>query len=116
MELPAGLRVSLATVFNGFPASYWRQWTVATKTRLRLTIEGKANVMVYKSNAKGRALRVDSKRTKAAGGEISFTLPLDTFTDGGWYWCDLVAGEEGARLVSGSWEVNAEPVRGASCH
>ena len=114
MELPAGLRVSLATVFNGFPASYWRQWTVATKTRLRLTIEGKANVMVYKSNAKGRALRVDSKRTKAAGGEISFTLPLDTFTDGGWYWCDLVAGEEGARLVSGSWEVNAEPVRPAT--
>ncbi|MDI9628154.1 MAG: glycosyltransferase [Acidobacteriota bacterium] len=114
MELPAGLRVSLGTVFNGFPASYWRQRTIATKVKLRLSIEGKANVMVYKSNAKGRALRVDSKRTNGGGGEITFTLPLDTFTDGGWYWCDLVAGDKGARLVCGQWEVNAEPVRPAT--
>ena len=55
--------------------------------------------MVYKSNAEGRAQRVDSKRTKAGDNQISFVLPLDSFTDGGWYWFDLVAGEEGARLV-----------------
>ena len=112
--LPAGLRFSLATVFNAFPASYWRQWTVATKVRLVVDIEGAANIMVYKSNAEGRAQRVDSKRTKAGANQVSFVLPLDSFTDGGWYWFDLVAGEEGARLVSGRWEVNAEPVRPVS--
>ncbi len=109
--LPPGLRLSLATVFNAFPASYWRQWTVATKVRLVLNVEGAANVMVYKSNAQGRAQRADSKRTKNGENQISFVLPLDSFTDGGWYWFDMVAGEGGARLVSGHWEVNAEPVR-----
>lgn len=113
MTLPAGLRVSFATVFNGFPASYWRQWTLATRVRLQLGIEGSANVMLYKSNAQGRAQRVDSTRTNGSG-DVAFVLPLDTFTDGGWYWFDIVAGDGDARLLSGQWLVDAEPLRPAT--
>ena len=111
MSLPAGLRVSFATVFNGFPASYWRQWTIATQVQLKLTIDGDANVMVYKSNAQGRSQRVDSARTEAGQHTIAFTLPLDSFTDGGWYWFDVVAGDGDAQLLSGQWSVNGKPVR-----
>jgi len=111
MSLPAGLRVSFATVFNGFPASYWRQWTIATKVQLQLSIDGDTNVMVYKSNAQGRSQRVDSARTEPGLHTIAFTLPLDSFTDGGWYWFDVVAGDGDAKLLSGQWSVNGKPVR-----
>lgn len=114
MTLPTGLRVSFATVFNGFPASYWRQWTVATKVQLQLSVEGNANVMVYKSNAQGRAQRVDSARVGGGKRDVSFVLPLDTFSDGGWYWFDVVAVDGDARLLSGQWLVDAEPVRPAT--
>lgn len=109
--LPPGIRVSFATVFNGFPASYWRQWTIATKVRLRLEIDGATSVLIYKSNAQGRSQRVDSKTTGEGTSELTFDLPLNSFTDGGWYWFDLVAGDDGARLISGDWHVDAEPVR-----
>ena len=45
--------------------------------------------------ANGRSQRVDSATTDEAGaGTFAFDLPLKPFVDGGWYWYDVVAGDE----------------------
>ena len=65
--------------------------------------------------ANGRSQRVDSRRRpSAAEGEFTrFELPLQPFVDGGWYWFDVVAGDEDAVVESAEWtaEVPARPRR-----
>ena len=65
-------------------------------------------MIVYSSMANGRSQRVDSASTGAdAKGEFTFDLPLKPFVDGGWYWYDVVAGDEtvGRRGGRGTAEV-----------
>ena len=99
-------RTSFGTYFNAFPASYWRRWTIIDQVTLRVSLTGAADVIVYRSNAKGNVYRVDSVSTTEAEGTqaLSFTLPLSTFADGGWYWFDVIAGESGATVESAQWE------------
>ena len=45
--------------------------------------------------ANGRSQRVDSATTGSeAKGTFAFDLPLTPFVDGGWYWFDVVAGDD----------------------
>jgi len=99
-------RSSFGTYFNAFPASYWRRWTIVSEVTLRVTVLGEADVIVYRSNAKGNVYRVDSTRVDGgiSGAEVSFDLPLSTFADGGWYWFDVIAGDGGATVRSARWE------------
>ena len=60
-----GQRVSFATYFNAFPASYWRRWTTAERVRLRVAVEGEATVLVYRSNARGSSIRLHRFTTGA---------------------------------------------------
>src|SRR5215475_2155592 len=56
-----GDKTSFGTYFNGFPASYWRRWSVVDEVRLTVTLAGRgASVTVYKSMANGRSQRVDA--------------------------------------------------------
>lgn len=115
----AGQRVSFATYFNAFPASYWRRWTTAERVRLRVAVEGQATVLVYRSNARGSAIRVHRLTTGAslvAGSPsqvsvMDVELDLLPFVDGGWYWFDIVAGEQPAILTSAEWQVFGVPQR-----
>lgn len=103
-RVPAGARSSFATYFNAFPAAYWRRWTIVDEVTLRLRVTGSGSVFVYKSNARGASHRVESARV--TGEELTFTLPLNTFGDGGWYWFDVSADEEPAVIESGQWEAS----------
>ncbi len=96
LRLEQGEELSFGTYFNGFPAGYWRRWTVVTDVRLTVALTGAgASVTVYRSMANGRSQRVDMAGTGAdAKGEFTFDLSLKPFVDGGWYWYDVVAGEE----------------------
>lgn len=98
-------RVSFATYFNAFPASYWRRWTVVSEVTLNVKVSGaQATVIVYRSMPDGRAQRVDDAVFDGADTqEVSFELSLGTFADGGWYWFDIVAGPDGAVLEEASW-------------
>jgi hypothetical protein len=52
-------------------------------------------VIVYRSMANGRSQRVDGWTCETSGASsVSFDLTLVPFVDGGWYWFDLVAGDE----------------------
>lgn len=108
MRIPAGTRVSFATYFNAFPASYWRRWTSVDKVQLRVGLQGAADVLVYRSSARGDQHRVD-KRTVEGSAVVEFELPLDMFGDGGWYWFDIVAGVADATLDFAEWSTPQVP-------
>lgn len=108
VRVNAGKRVSYGTYFNAFPASYWQRWTVVPSVRLTVETIGEGTVIVYKSNSSGNAQRVDS-RALTSETVSEFDLPLNTFSDGGWYWFDLIANDGELILSRGWWDTEAEP-------
>ncbi len=104
-----GQRVSFASYFNAFPAAYWQRWTVVDSVRLTLNTAGEGNVIVYRSTAQGVQQRIDSAAVKGAQ-EVSFDLPVTAFGDGGWYWFDVVAGDEDVLVEGGHWSTDVTPV------
>jgi galactofuranosylgalactofuranosylrhamnosyl-N-acetylglucosaminyl-diphospho-decaprenol beta-1,5/1,6-galactofuranosyltransferase len=105
LALPAEQRISFGSYFNAFPASYWRRYTVVTDVTLTLRVEGAgATVTVYRSMANGRSQRVETVTTGAEDeSSFVFELPLKPFVDGGWYWYDVVAGEQDVVVRSAEW-------------
>ncbi|MUN54036.1 glycosyltransferase [Kocuria koreensis] len=99
----AGSRLSFATYFNAFPASYWKRWTSIDDIRLSVHTQGEGTVIIYKSNARGSLQRVDSRRVTGKT-HSTFDLPLKPFGDGGWYWFDLIAGNDTLTLEKADWE------------
>ncbi|AMB41050.1 MULTISPECIES: glycosyltransferase [Paenarthrobacter] len=107
VQVRRGERLSFGSYFNAFPASYWRKWTIATKTVLHIETEGEGTVIVYRSNARGAAQRVDSILVEGNASN-DFELTLAPFGDGGWYWFDLIAGGDGMTLKKAHWAVASE--------
>lgn len=107
VQVRRGERLSFGSYFNAFPASYWRKWTIATKTVLHLETEGEGTVIVYRSNARGASQRVDSVLVEGSASN-DFELTLAPFGDGGWYWFDLIAGGDGMTLKTAHWAVPDE--------
>ncbi|GAA2175153.1 glycosyltransferase [Arthrobacter parietis] len=103
-----GERVSFASYFNAFPASYWRKWTTVDDVRLAVTTSGSGSISVYRSNARGSLQHVETQRVDAVA-NTHFDLSLKPFGDGGWYWFDLVAGAEDFVLESAQWLAHEEP-------
>ena len=105
LRIKSGDRISFATYFNAFPASYWRRWTVVDAIRLTITVSGRgAHVMVYKSMARGNSQRVDAAMAEThEPSTFTFDLSLKPFVDGGWYWYDVVAGDEDVVVEWAEW-------------
>jgi galactofuranosylgalactofuranosylrhamnosyl-N-acetylglucosaminyl-diphospho-decaprenol beta-1,5/1,6-galactofuranosyltransferase len=105
LRIEGGDRVSAGTYFNGFAASYWRRWTVVSEVTLDITVSGPgATVTVYRSMANGRSQRVDSATTTdREANRFEFHLSLTPFVDGGWYWFDVVAGDDDVVLETATW-------------
>lgn len=104
-RVKSGERLSFGTYFNAFPASYWRRWTIVTDVTLTVKVAGAgASVVVYKSMANGRSQRVESATVGSEGaGTFAFDLSLKPFVDGGWYWYNVVAGDEDVVVESAEW-------------
>ena len=104
LRLTPSQQLSFGTYFNAFPASYWRRHTVVDDVTLTVRLSGPGSVVtVYKSMARGHAQRVDSGLVEGESGTFTFELPLKPFVDGGWYWYDVVAGDDGCTVESGEW-------------
>jgi galactofuranosylgalactofuranosylrhamnosyl-N-acetylglucosaminyl-diphospho-decaprenol beta-1,5/1,6-galactofuranosyltransferase len=105
-----GRRVSFATYFNAFPASYWRRWTTVSSVTLRVRLAGESTIILYRSTARGHSHPVETIRAESDEPEtIERTLPLTPFIDGGWYWFDIVAGPRGTTLIEADWLAPAAP-------
>ena len=106
-RLRQGDKISFGTYFNAFPASYWRRWSVVDDVRLNVTVAGRgASVTVYKSMANGRSQRVDAATVEGDRETFDFDLTLKPFVDGGWYWYDVVAGDEDAVVETAEWSAD----------
>jgi galactofuranosylgalactofuranosylrhamnosyl-N-acetylglucosaminyl-diphospho-decaprenol beta-1,5/1,6-galactofuranosyltransferase len=114
LRVRSGERLSFGTYFNAFPASYWRRWTVVSEVTLTVTVHGRgATVIVYKSMANGRSQRVDSAQTGGEdSGVFTFELSLVPFVDGGWYWYDVVAGDDDVVVETAEWTAEVPEDRG----
>ncbi len=107
-----GRRVSFATYFNAFPASYWRRWTTVDSVTLRIRLAGESTVILYRSTARGFSHPVETISVTSDEPEtIERTLPLTPFIDGGWYWFDIVAGPRGTTLIEAEWLGLADPAQ-----
>lgn len=108
LRVEGGQSLSLGTYFNGFPAGYWRRWTVVTDVTLSVTIRGAGStVTVYRSMANGRSQRVDAAHVSSdERTTVEFDLTLVPFQDGGWYWYDVTAGDHDAVIEEASWSAD----------
>jgi galactofuranosylgalactofuranosylrhamnosyl-N-acetylglucosaminyl-diphospho-decaprenol beta-1,5/1,6-galactofuranosyltransferase len=118
LRVEGGERVSSGSYFNGFAAGYWRRWTVVSEVTLAIDVRGPgATVTVYRSMANGRSQRVESATTTdSETNHFEFNLSLTPFVDGGWYWFDIVAGDDAVVIEQASWVADvpadrAEPGR-----
>jgi galactofuranosylgalactofuranosylrhamnosyl-N-acetylglucosaminyl-diphospho-decaprenol beta-1,5/1,6-galactofuranosyltransferase len=108
--ISAGCRVSFATYFNAFPASYWRRWTTVDTVTLRIRVAGESKVILYRSTARGHSHPIETINIESDYAEtIERALPLAPFIDGGWYWFDIVAGPRETTLIEADWLALAEP-------
>jgi galactofuranosylgalactofuranosylrhamnosyl-N-acetylglucosaminyl-diphospho-decaprenol beta-1,5/1,6-galactofuranosyltransferase len=115
LQVPSGTRISTATYFNAFPASYWRRWTNIRQVTLRVRVSGSADVIVSRSNARGDQQRVTKQHVQDKG-VAEFTLPLEQFGDGGWYWFDVVAALDGATIDGAEWVTSGSDLNGEQGH
>ncbi|MBM7050833.1 glycosyltransferase [Rothia sp. ZJ1223] len=110
-QIAKGKSLSFGTYFNAFPASYWRRWTSLRFVTLSVKTQGEGMIIVYKSNARGVIQRVDAAVVSGEN-EAVFKLSLNPFSDGGWYWFDLDAQQQGFTLVEANWLGDATPRTG----
>lgn len=109
-RVPAGERISFASYFNAFPASYWQQWTNVEQVRLSIETSGQGTLLVYRSTAQGVPQRMASHPFDGTE-RHEISLPVTTFGDGGWYWFEVVAGDEDVVVADGRWETDAVELR-----
>ncbi|HYS38431.1 MAG TPA: glycosyltransferase [Pseudonocardiaceae bacterium] len=102
MDIPADAEISFATYFNAFPASYWRRWTALSMVELRLSVSDSCRVDIYRSKGDGTQIHVQGRLIDRAG-DVTFTLDLRPFEDGGWYWFDVTTDERPVTLRDCGW-------------
>ncbi|MBS1672483.1 MAG: glycosyltransferase [Actinobacteria bacterium] len=109
-RIGAGRRVSFASYFNAFPASYWQHWTSVRDIRLTVRTSGRATVLVYRSTGAGARQRIDTREVSGTS-SVSFDIRLDQYSDGGWIWFDMVADREETTFEGAEWTTEQEPTR-----
>ncbi|MDZ8171068.1 glycosyltransferase [Microbacterium xanthum] len=109
-RVQAGRRVSFASYFNAFPASYWQHWTTVREITLSVRTNGPATVLVYRSNGEGVKQRI---LTNEVDGQATtrVDLTLDKYGDGGWIWFDIFADAEDVIFEGAEWTTEQEPAR-----
>tara|TARA_B100000408_G_scaffold39410_1_gene29880 strand:+ start:596 stop:2506 length:1911 start_codon:yes stop_codon:yes gene_type:complete len=108
--VPAGRRVSFASYFNAFPASYWQHWTTVRSVMLTVRTAGRGTVLVYRSNGSGVKQRILTNEVDGAA-TTSVDLVLNQYSDGGWIWFDLVADAEDLAFEGAEWTTDDAPAR-----
>ncbi|MBA8816647.1 galactofuranosylgalactofuranosylrhamnosyl-N-acetylglucosaminyl-diphospho-decaprenol beta-1,5/1,6-galactofuranosyltransferase [Microbacterium halimionae] len=109
-RISASRRVSFASYFNAFPASYWQHWTPIRNISLTVRTTGTATVLVYRSTGGGIKQRIETHEVTGSA-TTTVDLVLDQYSDGGWIWFDIVADHEDTIFEGAEWTTEQEPVR-----
>lgn len=111
VTVPAFSKLSLATYFNAFPASYWKRWTKVDEVALRLSVGGAGRVDLYRSKPNGDIVHLQGKQLDTGDGatEVEFRVSLAPFEDGGWLWFDATTRGTPLTVDEAAWTVD-EPL------
>ncbi|NUT94412.1 MAG: galactofuranosyltransferase GlfT2, partial [Saccharothrix sp.] len=110
VTVPASAKVSFASYFNAFPASYWKRWTVVDEVVLRMRLRGEGRVDVYRSKPNGDPIHLDGRAVRSAGGwvDVEFRIGLKPFEDGGWIWFDVFTDDHTLEIGEAAWTTDRE--------
>ncbi|MBW4719620.1 glycosyltransferase [Saccharothrix obliqua] len=105
VTVPASAKVSFASYFNAFPASYWKRWTVVEEVVLRLHVRGAGRLDVYRSKPNGDPIHLDGRPLRSADGwtDVEFRISLKPFEDGGWIWFDVFTDDATLEIGEAAW-------------
>lgn len=109
VQVPAHHRVSFASYFNAFPASYWKRWTEVGEVVLRMRVRGAGRLDVYRSKPNGDSVHLEG--TPVAAGEwtdLEFRIALTPFEDGGWVWFDVFTNDTTLEIDDAAWTSGVE--------
>lgn len=109
-KISAGRRVSFASYFNGFCASYWQHWTNVRDVTLTIETEGSATLLLYRSTGSGVRQRLATREVSGIS-STTFDVKLNQYSDGGWLWFDIVADESAVLFRGAQWTTEQEPAR-----
>jgi galactofuranosylgalactofuranosylrhamnosyl-N-acetylglucosaminyl-diphospho-decaprenol beta-1,5/1,6-galactofuranosyltransferase len=109
--IPPSARVSFASYFNAFPASYWKRWTTVTDVTLRLRVKGAGRIEVYRSKPNGDVVHLTGAPVHAEKDWAvhEFATSLAPFEDGGWLWFDVYTENVELTVSEAAW-LSAEPI------
>ncbi|MGX7823611.1 glycosyltransferase [Actinokineospora sp. 24-640] len=105
VTVPKSARVSFASYFNAFPASYWKRWTRVTEVTLRLRARGGGRVDMYRSKPNGDQVHVRGEAVRSGAEWVELALPVDLapFEDGGWIWFDVFTDDTAMEITDAAW-------------
>ncbi|KEI43529.1 glycosyltransferase [Saccharopolyspora rectivirgula] len=104
VEVAAHSKVSFASYFNAFPASYWKRWTKVDEVVLRLKVRGAGRLDVYRSKPNGDSVHLEG--TPVASEDwtaLEFRVSLTPFEDGGWVWFDVFTNNSTLEIDQAAW-------------
>lgn len=110
VRVAAHSKVSFASYFNAFPASYWKRWTRVDEVVLRMKVRGEGRLDVYRSKPNGHSVHLEG--TPVSGSKswrwLEFRVALTPFEDGGWIWFDVVTNDAELEIDEASWATDLQ--------
>ncbi|GAA2820324.1 glycosyltransferase [Saccharopolyspora taberi] len=105
VRVPAHSKISFASYFNAFPASYWKRWTEVGEVVLRLKVRGSGRLDVYRSKPNGDSVHLQGTPVSSPDGwtSLEFRVSLAPFEDGGWIWFDVFTNDAALEIDEGAW-------------
>ncbi|GAB1511796.1 glycosyltransferase [Actinophytocola sp. KF-1] len=109
--IPPSARVSFASYFNAFPASYWKRWTTVTDVTLRVRMKGAGRIELYRSKPNGDIVHLTGAPVHAEQDweTFEFRTTLKPFEDGGWLWFDVFTENVELTVSEAVW-LSDEPI------
>lgn len=98
-------KVSFASYFNAFPASYWKRWTRVDEVVLRLKVRGAGRVDLYRSKPNGHIVHLEGTTVSSTKSwrHLEFRVGLTPFEDGGWIWFDVFTNDSALEIDESAW-------------
>ncbi|MGY1743506.1 MULTISPECIES: glycosyltransferase [unclassified Blastococcus] len=100
--------LSTNTYFGRVPASYWQRWTGVTEMTFEASFEGEGVVELFASDVNGEPRTIGGQEMVGSG-EVSLTVAIDKFVDGGAIWADFRAGENAVTVRDARWTIPHPP-------
>jgi galactofuranosylgalactofuranosylrhamnosyl-N-acetylglucosaminyl-diphospho-decaprenol beta-1,5/1,6-galactofuranosyltransferase len=112
VQVPPSARVSFASYFNAFPASYWKRWTTIEQVTLHVRVRGAGRIEIYRSKPNGDLVHLQGTPVHAEDDwqTLEFDVALTPFEDGGWLWFDVFTENVELEIADACW-LSAEPLR-----